>query len=98
MGKPLNVKWTSRSLKNAQSIREYLKRRFTDQEVERFLKLLSQFEHTVSLFPQLYPASTVHPNLRKAVLHKNTSVFYYLDQDDIIVVAMQDNRQLKPGK
>uniref|UniRef100_UPI00404B9E05 type II toxin-antitoxin system RelE/ParE family toxin n=1 Tax=Fulvivirga sp. TaxID=1931237 RepID=UPI00404B9E05 len=98
MNKPLEVRWTARSFRNAQDIRDYLTRRFTLKEAEDFLKLLSQFEQTVSLFPELYPATNAYPNLRKAVLHKNTSVYYSVDKDSIVVVAMQDNRQLKPGR
>ena len=98
MNKPLEVKWTTRSLRNAQSIRDYLTRKFTNKEVAHFLNLLSQFEQSVSLFPELYPASNTFPNLRKAVLHKHTSVFYSVEKGEIIVVAMQDNRQLSPGR
>ncbi|MEQ8575976.1 MAG: type II toxin-antitoxin system RelE/ParE family toxin, partial [Fulvivirga sp.] len=90
--------WTARSLINAQDIRDYLIRKFTIKEAEDFLKLLSQFEQAISLFPELYPATNSYPNLRKAVLHKNTSVYYSVEKDSIIVVAMQDNRQLKPGR
>ncbi|MEQ8478844.1 type II toxin-antitoxin system RelE/ParE family toxin [Fulvivirga sp.] len=85
-------------MRNAQDIRDYLIRKFTIKEAEDFLKLLSQFEQVISLFPELYPATNSYPNLRKAVLHKNTSVYYSVEKDSIIVVAMQDNRQLKPGR
>lgn len=96
MTKSLEVKWTARSLSNAQSIRNYLTRKFTKREEKNFLKLISQFEQAISLFPELYPASHKYPELRKAVLHKHTSVYYYVRGSEIIVVAMQDNRQLKP--
>lgn len=98
MNKPLEVRWTACSLRNAQDIRDYLTRKFTIKEAGDFLRLLSQFEQTVSLFPELYPATNAYSNLRKAVLHKNTSVYYSVEKGSIIVVAMQDNRQLRPGR
>ena len=59
-------------------------------------KLLKHFKKTVSIFPKIYPASTKYPSLRRAVLHKLTSVYYTIANDKIIVIAIQDNRQDTP--
>lgn len=98
MTKPLNVEWTERSLKNAKSIKTYLLDQFTEKEAQDFESLLEDFERNVAIFPQLYPQSTKYPKLRRAVLHKFTSVFYSIKSTGIVVIAMQDNRQDKPGK
>ena len=96
MSEPLPVRWTTRSLRNAQNIRSYLITRFSEKEALNFEKLLEGFEQTVSWFPELYPASRKHPDLRKAVLHRYTSLFYSFRNNEIVVVAIQDNRQQKP--
>jgi len=98
MNEPIPFLWTTRSLRNANSISEYLQRRFTKKEVDRFERILKEFEKTVSLFPELYPSSATVPNLRKAVVHKFTSVFYTFENGEIVVIAMQDNRQEKPNE
>jgi len=98
MTDPFEVEWTKRCLRNAIGIREYLFNEFNDKEVQNFENLLKDFEKTVSIFPQIYPKSRKHPELRKAVLHKLTSVFYTIKTKRIVVIAMQDNRQEKPEK
>jgi plasmid stabilization system protein ParE len=97
MNSPLDVEWTNRSLSNAQNIRDYLTSEFSSKEVHHFEDLLRHFEDTVSIFPKIYPTSTKYPSLRRAVLHKLTSVFYTIRDDKIIVIAIQDNRQNAPG-
>ena len=98
MTEPFEVEWTKRSLRNAKSIREYLHNEFSEKETQNFENLLEDFMKTVSIFPHIFPQSRKYPELRKAVLHKLTSVFYTIKTKKIIVIAMQDNRQDKPGK
>ncbi len=98
MPEPMEVEWTERSLKNAKSIRRYLQKQFTSNEVDAFEKLLESFERIVVRFPTLYPQSQKYPELRRAVLHKFTTVFYMTEKSKIYVIAVQDNRQDKPGE
>lgn len=92
------VKWTERSLSNALEIKAYLERRFSKKEIVRFEELLKQFENTVSNFPTLYPESHKQKSLRRAVVHKNTTIYYIFKEDKVTVIAMKDNRQLKPSR
>ena len=78
MDKPFEVEWTKRSLQNAVTIRNYLVLKFTKKEVSKFESLLRKFEMTVSNFSMLYPGSKNQKNLRRAVIHKNTTVYYIL--------------------
>jgi plasmid stabilization system protein ParE len=95
MDKPYKVEWTKRSLLNAISIKHYLIQKFTINEVTKFEGLLRQFELTVSNFPTLYPESKSQKQLRRAVIHKNTTVYYIFDKDKVTVIAMKDNRKEK---
>ncbi|MER3376363.1 MAG: type II toxin-antitoxin system RelE/ParE family toxin [Allomuricauda sp.] len=92
------VQWTERSLSNALEIKAYLKRRFSGKEIVRFEELLKQFENIVSNFPTLYPESHNQKYLRRAVVHKNTTIYYIFKKDKVTVIAMKDNRQLKPSR
>ncbi|MBC7000798.1 type II toxin-antitoxin system RelE/ParE family toxin [Cytophaga sp. FL35] len=98
MDKTHKVIWTKRSLSNALAIKAYLIKKFSKKEVVKFKRLLRQFELTVSNFPTLYPESSAQKLLRRAVIHKNTTVYYIFDKNQVIVVAMKDNRQKKPSK
>ncbi|MBC30733.1 MAG: hypothetical protein CMH48_07785 [Muricauda sp.] len=92
----IEVKWTERSLSNAQDIKEYIRVKFTKKEVRKFENLLKQFETTVSNFPTLYPESENQKPLRRAVIHKHTTVYYIFKENAVTVIAMKDNRKLKP--
>ena len=83
MVKQYEVKWTERSLSNALEIKAYLKKRFSGKEIVRFEELLRQFENTVSNFPTLYPESQKQKSLRRAVVHKNTTVYYIFKEDKV---------------
>jgi len=98
MDKSYRVKWTERSLSNALEIKTYLKRKFSKKEVSRFEDLLKQFENTVSNFPTLYPESQNQKSLRRAIVHRNTTVYYIFESDEVTVIAMKDNRQREPSK
>lgn len=98
MDKPYKVEWTKRSLQNALSIKVYLTKKFSKKEVLKFETLLKQFELTISNFPTLYPESSSQKLLRRAVIHKKTTVYYIFDKNKVIVVAMKDNRQKKASE
>ena len=98
MDKSYEVKWTNRSLRNAIEIKKYLIREFNLKAASSFEALLKKFELTVSNFPTLYPVSGSQKNLRRAVIHKNTTVYYMFAKNTVTVIAMKDNRQEKPAK
>ncbi len=98
MDNPCAVEWTKRSLLNALSIKKYLIKKFSSKEVSKFESLLKQFELTISNFPTLYPESKSQKLLRRAVIHKNTTVYYIFDKNKVTVIAMKDNRQDKASK
>ena len=87
-----NVKYSSRSLKDALIIKEYLLYKFTQKEVNQFYQMLGVFESLVSKFPKLYAESSKSKNVRRAVLSKQLSVFYKITVDAIVILAILDNR------
>jgi len=87
----LSVEYTQQSLKNAVEIISYLRRKFSKKEVIQFRELLVRFENIVSLFPELYKESPT-VKIRQAVLSKVLSVYYRIESDKIIVIAILDNR------
>ncbi len=91
------VIWTNRSLKNAINIKNYLSGKFSLKEVTNFEVLLKEFETTVAHFPTLYPESTIKNRIRRAVIHKNTTIYYTFSDAVVTVIAMKDNRQRKPS-
>lgn len=68
--------WTEESLKNLDDILEYLTFKWTPREVANFKSKLSKQLEIILKFPYLFPASQKNPHIRKAVLSKQTTVYY----------------------
>ena len=86
------VLYSERALQNAISIKNYLQNNFSKKEVDVFFALLQSFEAVVKEFPKLYSATSRKKNIRRAVLSKQLSVFYRVNNSNIEVLAMLDNR------
>ena len=91
LDKPCEVEWIKRSLLNALSIKDYLSKKFSKKELLKFEKLLKQFELKVSNFPSLYPETQSPKLLRRAVIHKNNTIYYIFDKNKVVVIAIKDN-------
>lgn len=89
--KRLIVEYSAQSLSNASEIITYLQNKFSEKEIDKFYKSLSNFEKTVSIYPTLYPESQ-NMKIRRAVLSKVLSVYYLINKNKIAVVAILDNR------
>ncbi|MGZ3766222.1 MAG: type II toxin-antitoxin system RelE/ParE family toxin [Mucilaginibacter sp.] len=88
----LTVYWTNRSISDSLNIKEYLNKEFSQREIDNFYKLLEAFEKIVLSFPNLYPQSIKNKKVYRAVLSKQLSVYYKLSRDQIIIIAVLDNR------
>lgn len=85
--------WSEESLNNLEDILAYLYHKWTEKEVANFKSKLSSQLDLISKFPNLFPASEMNPNLRKAVLSKQTTVFYQVQNENIYIVYLFDTRQ-----
>jgi plasmid stabilization system protein ParE len=85
--------WSEEALSNLEEILDYLNERWTQKEINKFKNKLNKQLEIISRFPTVFPISNHHPNLRKAVLSKQTTIFYKI-QDNIIYLAyLFDNRK-----
>lgn len=87
-----NLHWTEEAVNNLERILNYLDQNWTHKEVNNFkLKLSKQIE-LIAQNPYMFPISLIHPRLRKAVLSKQTSIFYEVKNDDIFLTYLFINR------
>ncbi len=78
--------WTEEALQGLKEIIDYLSTEWTQKEVDDFkVKLSKQIDH-IKINPWLFPKSKFQPRLRKAVLSKQTSVYYEV-KDNVIYLA-----------
>jgi plasmid stabilization system protein ParE len=80
------VLWTEEAIQNLEEIIYYLSNKWTLREVDNFKEKLSKQIDLIKRYPRMFPVSTFQPRLRKAVLSKQTSVFYEIS-DNVIFLA-----------
>jgi len=93
MGSDFKVFWTDEAIKDLQSIMDYLDSQWTQREIDNFKKKLAKQIELIETNPRLFPVSEYNPRLRKAVLSKQTTIFYEIADRMIYLVYLFNNRQ-----
>jgi plasmid stabilization system protein ParE len=86
------IRWSPESLENLDLIFNDIETKWSPKEVDKFKSKLSHFLSLVSKFPHLYPFSKKHPELRKAVISKQTTVIYSVDSSWISILRVELNK------
>tara|TARA_R110000868_G_scaffold133885_2_gene345665 strand:+ start:185 stop:484 length:300 start_codon:yes stop_codon:yes gene_type:complete len=92
MGSEFQIIWSDEAISNLERILDYLERKWTEREINRFKELLSRQLELIQNNPELFPKSTTQQLLRKAVLSKQTSIYYLIREQSIYLVYLFDNR------
>ncbi len=87
------ILWTNEAIKNLEQILDYITTAWTDKEANHFKMKLAEQLNIISKFPNIFPASIMAPRLRKAVLTKQTIIFYEVKDQNIYIVYLFDSRQ-----
>jgi plasmid stabilization system protein ParE len=85
--------WSDEAINNLGEILDYLHSRWTQREIDKFKKRLSKQLELITRNPKLFPKSDFNPLLRKAVLSKQTTIFYTISADTINLVYLFNVRQ-----
>ena len=93
MRNKIKVIWSGESSRRTDQIILFLSENWTEKEVLNFLIDLKTFEEIVSNFPEIYPESQTKKGYRRAVINKQTSVLYSIENGLILVHTLYDNRQ-----
>ncbi|GEM_PF-155098 len=95
LGKNLDYRlfWTEEAIRNLEEILDYLIDNWSQKEVESFNKKLSKQLDLILINPKMFPVSSYNPRLRKAVLSKQTTVFYELKGNIIYLAYLFVNRK-----
>ena len=93
MAYEFKIFWTNEALDNLEEILDYLNFRWTEREVNNFLDRLSKQISLIEQNPKLFPISLYNPRLRKAVLSKQTTIFYEVSGPVIYLVYLFNNKR-----
>lgn len=78
--------WSEESIENLKTILDEIKFMWSDKEVNIFKEKLSHQLDLIIQYPYMFPRSNYNQRLRKAVLSKQTTIFYEI-KDSIIYLA-----------
>lgn len=84
--------WTDEALESMADIIEYLAQRWTG-EIRNFARLLDRQINLIRSNPELFPMSKTSSRLRKSILTKQTAIYYRIDDNEIRIVTLFENRQ-----
>ena len=85
------ILWTEEAINNLESILDYLNTCWTQREIDNFKRRLSKQLRLIEQNPLLFPISQYNSRLRKAVLSKQTTVFYEISGQLIYLVYLFSN-------
>ncbi|WP_056289301.1 type II toxin-antitoxin system RelE/ParE family toxin [Dyadobacter sp. Leaf189] len=89
----LPVVWTFEAETGFAEIIGYLEDQWTEREVKNFIHRVKKIVKHIAAFPQMFEASPSSPRVRKAVLSKQQSLFYQIEEDRIVLLSFWDNRR-----
>ena len=95
MENEFDILWSKESKFQFNKTVLYLREKWTEREVKKFVSQIKNFERIVVKFPEIYAESNKKVGLRRAVLSKHNSVIYRVDWEKslIRVYTIFDNRE-----
>jgi len=97
MGSKFKLFWTDEAIQNLENILDYISQKWNEKEVLNFKKALSKQIKIIEKYPLIFPLSKYDLRLRKAVLSKQTIVFYEV-RDHFIYIVYLFNTIQNPEK
>ena len=90
----LKIRWTPEAEDNFASIINYLEHEWTEKEIRKFAKKTQKIILQISNNPKMFK-DTGKEEIRKAVITKQTSLFYHIDDaaNLITLLSFWDNRK-----
>lgn len=91
----MDVIWSARAKVTFFNVLDYLDKNWTKREILQFNKRTEIIIQAIRKNPGIFPVSTKHRKIRKAIVDKNNSFFYSFDLNSkkIYLLTFFDNRQ-----
>ncbi|MCG8701026.1 MAG: type II toxin-antitoxin system RelE/ParE family toxin [Bacteroidales bacterium] len=87
------LRWSVEAVKNLEEILDNIKSRWTNKEVLKFKNKLGHQLDLIVQNPFMFPISSIKESLRKAVLSKQTTVFYQVKDNIIFITYLHINKK-----
>jgi plasmid stabilization system protein ParE len=73
-------------------INQYLLENWSERVRDNFIKKLRKSVALIQVMPLSYPVSSTKATLRKCVITPQTSLYYTIKDETIVIVSVLDNR------
>lgn len=93
MGNSYKIIWSEEALNNLKRIITYLEKQWTKREITKFARLLDKNITLIKENPQIFPRSEIGKGFRRAVISKQVSIFYMINDHTVNIISVFDNRQ-----
>lgn len=88
---------TPRAQVEIEAIFEYLELKWNEKIKKKFANKINTIINLILENPELFPVSNVNKKIRKAVISKQSTLFYHFNNKHIVVLSIFDSRQ-NPNK
>lgn len=88
----MEIKWTNRAAKEYEAVVQYLLENWTAKETQKFILNIDSVVTKIRSNPYMFKASQAHSYMRKAKITKHNSIIYHVDNEEIILLRIIDNR------
>ena len=85
--------WTEEALNGLKGIFNYLESKFSENDIRKFTSKLDQQLEILKTNPKAFPIINKPKQIRRAIIAKLTSIYYRIDEQEIKIISIFDNRQ-----
>jgi plasmid stabilization system protein ParE len=89
----LKISWTEEATNNLEGIIFYLEANWTSKELKKFFQKLEKQLLLLSIFPKAYPFSLKRKKIRRCVLTINLTIYYSVEDENLVILSFFDTRQ-----
>ena len=89
----MEVIWSSKARMTYFGILDYLEKNWAKKEIVQFIQKTEIVVRAIKRNPEIFPRSLKQTEIRKAIVDKNNSIFYQIDEKKIYLLTFFDNRQ-----
>jgi plasmid stabilization system protein ParE len=88
-----SIIFTDDALEILLSIKNYIEGQWGLRQADKFLKRVDKVLKLTAEFPYMYKASLIEDTVRKGLISKQTSFYYEIHENEILILFFWDNRQ-----
>ncbi len=84
---------TPRAQSEIENVFEYLELKWNEETKKKFSNKINSILNLIVENPELFPVSKINKKIRKAIISKQSSLYYFFNSNHIVVLSVFDNRQ-----